>query len=115
MVVLGVVYKIYNPSHHSFFPKCPLYALTNIKCPGCGSQRGIHHLLNFDIAHAAQENFLLVLFLPYIVLGLWIEYVADKSKVYVLKIRKQLYGLYATYIVLVIVLLFWALRIAFHF
>jgi hypothetical protein len=114
-VGLCIVYKNYNPTQYSFFPKCPFFVLTDVKCPGCGSQRGFHHLLNLNVASAAKENLLMVLFLPYLVVGFWVEYVADKSKQAVYKLRTKLFGLRATYIVLAIVLVFWGLRIVFGF
>ena len=42
---------------------------TDIKCPGCGSQRAIHSLLNLDIKSAFGYNPLLVCTLPYIIMA----------------------------------------------
>ena len=66
---LGVViYLLFDPTSTPFFPKCPLYATTGILCPGCGSQRTIHALLNLHIAEALRTNALLVLSIPYVAL-----------------------------------------------
>lgn len=43
-----------NPSEN--FLKCPLYALTGLKCPLCGSQRAIHHLLHLHPMKAFAYN-----------------------------------------------------------
>jgi len=72
IVLLGVyVYFNFDPSNPSlskFFPKCPFYSLTSLKCPGCGSQRAIHALLNGDIAGAFSYNALLLVSIPLIAL-----------------------------------------------
>lgn len=56
-------YKTFNPEE-SFFPRCPFFWATGLKCPGCGSQRAVHQLLNFDIAAAFRYNACLVLSIP---------------------------------------------------
>lgn len=66
VVVLGIAYYVFNPNDSKLFPKCPFYVLTGYKCPGCGSQRAMHYLLNCDIIKAYKENALLVLSIPLI-------------------------------------------------
>ena len=39
----------FNPSSFTFYPRCPFYVLTGYKCPGCGTLRAIHHILNGNI------------------------------------------------------------------
>ncbi len=72
IVLLGVVvYFNFDPSNSSlskFFPKCPFYSLTSLKCPGCGSQRAIHALLNGDLAGALSYNAFLLVSIPIIAL-----------------------------------------------
>ena len=69
VVLLGVVvYFTFDPSNPSlskYFPKCPFYSLTGLKCPGCGTQRALHEIPNGDIAGAAVVIFILLYFLPY--------------------------------------------------
>jgi len=112
IVLLGIlmlVYKFFNPMYYSFFPKCPFYALTGYKCPGCGSQRAIHYLLNFDLHNAWRQNFLLIIAIPYIITGLLFEY-QKRITPQMLKWRKILFGYKAILIVFVIVVSFWIFR-----
>lgn len=47
-----------------FLPPCPLLALTGLQCPGCGSSRAAHRLLNGELRAALALNPLLVVYLP---------------------------------------------------
>ena len=68
--VVGLVFLyIYNPQDISFFPKCPFYALTGYKCPGCGTSRAIHAILHFRFADAFRLNPSLIVAIP-VLLGL---------------------------------------------
>lgn len=55
---LACIYLFINPSEVDFLPKCPLYFTTGLYCPGCGSQRATHQLLNLNIAGVLQQNLL---------------------------------------------------------
>ncbi len=81
IVLLGVaVYFNFdpaNPTLSKFFPKCPVYSFTGLKCPGCGSQRAIHAILNFNFARAAHYNALLLIATPLIALY-WIAELIKK-------------------------------------
>lgn len=46
-------------------PPCPFYDLTGFLCPGCGTLRATHSLLQGNLVQALGFNPLLVLFLPY--------------------------------------------------
>jgi hypothetical protein len=48
----------------SLLPPCPLHALTGLYCPGCGSTRALHALLQGDVPGAMAMNPLLVIALP---------------------------------------------------
>lgn len=65
---LFVIYTKFNPESSKWFPKCFFLQLTGFKCPGCGSQRAIHNLLNLNIISAIKHNALLVLSLPLLAL-----------------------------------------------
>jgi hypothetical protein len=60
----SLLYFFFDPSLSEIFPKCFFHSLTNLDCPGCGSQRAIHALLHGNIAEAADQNLLVILFLP---------------------------------------------------
>jgi len=62
----GCALFLWNPAQHDFFPKCLFHELTGLFCPGCGSQRAAHHLLNGRFLLAMQFNGLMVLSCPFI-------------------------------------------------
>ncbi len=103
------IYSYFNPYEVDFFPRCPFHWLTGYKCPGCGSQRAIHYIFNFDILNAAKENLLLVVSIPYLILGAYFDTIKIKTAKQ-LRIRKFLYGQKAILIVLVLIIGFWILR-----
>lgn len=116
-VLLGIVfigalllYQRYNPMEAAFFPACPFKSITGLECPGCGSQRAIHHLLNLEIGKAFQYNALLILAIPYILLGAIFDRISAPSDK-VLKWRKRLYGTKAIGVVLASIIAFWVGRI----
>jgi hypothetical protein len=108
ITLLIAIYYLFDPDGQMWFPKCPFYLLTGYKCPGCGSQRAIHHLLHFNVAGAFRENALLVLSLPYILLAFLFEYAGLKKRWP--KVRKFLFGFNAILILLVIVISWWVIR-----
>ena len=107
--LLVYFYKRYNPINNNYFPKCPFRELTGYKCPGCGSQRAIHYLLNFDVKDALKENLLLVIFIPYLLIGFIFELKKNKNDK-LLKWRKRLFGTKAIFIILFLIIAFWILR-----
>ena len=67
-LVLAVVLFRYNPEEIPFFPRCPVFMLTGLKCPGCGTARALHCLLHGEVAQAVAFNPILVLAFPLLVL-----------------------------------------------
>ena len=108
LLVLVVIYYWVDPADYDFFPKCPFYVITGYKCPGCGSQRAIHQLLNLDIGEAFRANPLLVVAIPYILLGFAFDYTSLKDKYPAVK--RRLFGTAAIILVFVIVIAYWILR-----
>ncbi len=110
LVGLIAIYKLFDPTLVSdLFPKCPFYVLTNFKCPGCGSQRAIHQLLNGNFVSAFYANPLLIAAIPYLILGYLFEYGYLKSFALSDSIA-ILYGKTAILVVFLIVVLFFILR-----
>jgi hypothetical protein len=66
VIAFSLIYYLFNPELYSFFPECPFHKFLGLDCPGCGSQRAIHSLLNGDIPAAADYNLLLVASLPFL-------------------------------------------------
>lgn len=54
----------FPPEEFGFYPRCFLYSLTGIQCPGCGGLRAAHHLLHGRFAAAFHLNPLFVLLMP---------------------------------------------------
>lgn len=45
-----------DPVRTPFFPRCPLFALTGLQCPGCGTARALHAALHGRFAEALRFN-----------------------------------------------------------
>lgn len=57
---------LFDPLRSSLYPPCPFHYLTDLYCPGCGSLRALHRLLNGNISGALAMNPLMVISLPFI-------------------------------------------------
>lgn len=70
ITLLGIAYLAgHDPSVPGNTPPCPFRVVTGYRCPGCGTLRALHHVLQGNIAAAARLNILAVLALP---LAFWI-------------------------------------------
>ena len=86
----------FNPSSFTFYPRCPFYVLTGYKCPGCGTLRAIHHILNGNIGEAIAMNPILVVLVPLMV---------------VLAIRPKIArNRYVGYMVVLVIIFYWIVR-----
>lgn len=90
VTVMVVLYRRFDPLEWGIFPKCPFKMLTGYDCPGCGSQRAIHALLNGDMGSAFKHNPLLIIGLPYMILGLIIS-ITPKKPQWMWRIDSALY------------------------
>ena len=52
------------PTAATFYPRCQLHTLTGLHCPGCGTTRALHALLNGHVAQALAYNALTFVVLP---------------------------------------------------
>lgn len=78
------------------------------KCPGCGSQRAIHQLLNGHLIKALQHNALAVITIPYILLGCYLS-IAGDNKINRL-LHRHLYEGKMVYVILGIIISFGILK-----
>lgn len=72
----GILLYFYtnNPStSQSLFLRCPSNLIFGFNCPGCGTQRALHHLLHLEVIEALRYNALFVLALPFIIYGVIIK------------------------------------------
>lgn len=106
-IVLAVLYAVVDPSQE-FFPKCPFLLATGLECPGCGSQRAMHSLLNGNVAAAFHYNQLLVIMLPYLGICVYMEILGGKKRFP--KMRKALMGKEACFALIGIFTVFFMLR-----
>lgn len=106
---LVFVYATFDPSLNSFFPACPFHSFTGLLCPGCGSQRALHHILNLEIQTAFSHNPLLVISIPYLIAGAFIDRLPNPS-IQMLRWRQFFFGRTAIILILFIILSFWILR-----
>ena len=73
LLALGTVAAIlvlhrFNPADFAFYPRCPLFLLTGLKCAGCGTLRALHSALHGDFAQAIAFNPLLIFAIPTLIL-----------------------------------------------
>ena len=95
-----------HPSDYAWLPSCPFRVWTGLLCPGCGTLRATHYLLNgqFNIAFRCQP--LLISLLPMIILLAGkVCYEKFRNTSFTLPFELQIYWL-----ILVAVCLFFVLR-----
>ena len=100
-----LIYACFDPER-TFFPKCPFYALTGWKCPGCGTQRAVHQLLHLHIGAAFRYNAALVLSLPLLAFLL----LAWRLRLRYPKLYAATRSRYLSWALIVLLLLWWILR-----
>jgi hypothetical protein len=66
---VAVLYR-FNPLQVHFYPRCPLYVMTGIYCPGCGALRAGHALLHGHVLTALDFNALFVVAIPFLAYAL---------------------------------------------
>ena len=63
VLALGIVVLfLLDPFEAQFFPRCPIFAVTGLKCPGCGTARALHAALHGRFAEALRFNMALPAF-----------------------------------------------------
>ncbi len=59
-VAAGLVLWRFDPASHSWYPKCLLHSWTGLHCPGCGTTRAVHSLVQGRLWDAFRFNPLLI-------------------------------------------------------
>jgi hypothetical protein len=60
----------FDPAISGIFPPCPVHYLTGLYCPGCGSLRALHQLLQGNLRAAWAMNPLTMVLLPFLAYGM---------------------------------------------
>ena len=98
-------FKSHQPGANGVFLPCPVKLFTGFDCPGCGSQRAVHYLTNFEFSEAFSMNPLLVCALPYVLFGFAYKRIGLSEEV-VYKIRRYGYGGPVVYLWFVVIIAF---------
>lgn len=96
-----------DPAISDLYPPCLFHKLTGLHCPGCGSLRSLHQLLNGNFLEAVSLNPLMILFLPffgYFFISYSLQTIQGRS---LPDIFESAHG---AWFVLGIILAFWVLR-----
>ena len=110
LLVFGFIYYVIDPATSTVFPRCTFLTLTGYKCPGCGSQRAIHALLNGDFKGALGYNAMLIVAIPWIALCLFAEGQRTRRP----RLYERLNAPLLIWLFLVAVLAWWLLRNIFN-
>ncbi|MDR2815957.1 MAG: DUF2752 domain-containing protein [Proteiniphilum sp.] len=108
LVAALYIFYAFDPEVQPVFPKCPFLLITGYECPGCGSQRAIHSLLHLNIGAAFRYNAFMLLALPYVFLGIYLEYSGGKKRFP--GVEKFFFGRWAAVVSLVVIIAYWVLR-----
>jgi hypothetical protein len=54
----------FPPEQYGFYPRCPVYSLLHLECPGCGTTRAIAALLRGHFTEALRLNALATSLFP---------------------------------------------------
>ncbi len=101
-----LTYLFFNPTDYGIFPKCQFLLATGYKCPGCGSQRAIHALLNGDFIAAVKYNAIFIISLPIICIYAYGEVMKKRHERFFRIINSKI----AIYSLLFMYLAWWVLR-----
>jgi len=108
LVAVAFMFYVFDPEEVVLFPKCPFLLTTGFECPGCGSQRAVHSILHLDIKSAFSHNALILFLVPYILLGIYLEFFSGKH--HFPKLEKIFFGKWAAIIVVSAIIIYWVVR-----
>jgi hypothetical protein len=110
LLVLGFIYYALDPAASQLFPRCTFLTLTGYKCPGCGSQRAIHALLNGNVVEAFRYNAMMLISIPFVALLLFGETQRTRNPRLYLRMNTPL----LVWLFLAVILGWWILRNIFN-
>ncbi len=61
LLAAGVGVGLWSSHPSGWIPPCPTWRFLGVHCPGCGSTRSVHHLLNGNVSAALRHNALMIL------------------------------------------------------
>lgn len=80
LAACAVALMIVDPARAAWLPRCPVYVLFDLYCPGCGATRAMHLLLRGDLVGAAAMNAPSLLLLPALGAVLLAQWLAPTSR-----------------------------------
>ncbi len=72
----------FNPADTGGVFRCPVAALTGLRCPGCGTMRALHLILHGEVIAAFRMNCLSVLLLPVILVSLILGMLSGEDRLF---------------------------------
>ena len=66
---IAIVVYNFSPNEYGFYPRCPLYAITHLLCPGCGATRAFYSMLHGDLRAAVHYNALFTVLAPFLLVS----------------------------------------------
>ncbi len=63
---IGFAAVLWRSPAGRFYPRCPVFALLGVRCPGCGATRALAALLHGHLDQALRWNALFVVALPFL-------------------------------------------------
>ena len=90
-----------HPGNYLFAMPCPFAQLTGLLCPGCGSSRATHSLLQGDLLMALRYNPVMIVLLPFIAV-LYVQRLLyfRYGKTFEIPYSQQLYIAIAAFVIL---------------
>jgi hypothetical protein len=68
LIATAAILLRFPPSRYNYYPRCPIYTLFHIQCPGCGATRALAALLHGHISEALHLNALFTIAFPFLLL-----------------------------------------------
>jgi hypothetical protein len=100
-------FYFFDPATVDAFLPCPFHAATGLDCPGCGSQRAVHHILHGNFSTAWRANPFIIVILPLLTLAI-VQWYARDVLGYAMKVVR--FPSAVTVGLVVLVIAYWIIR-----